>query len=95
VNASLAEYGFPSAVEVPPITATFVTTPTSRNPLGARGVGEVGMVAAPVATYNAVVDALAHLGVREVELPCTPERVWHAIAHAPAAAAAVPSGGPR
>jgi carbon-monoxide dehydrogenase large subunit len=91
VNASLAEYGFPSAVEVPPITATFVTTPTSRNPLGARGVGEVGMVAAPVATYNAVVDALAPLGVRAVELPCTPERVWRAVT----AASPVPSGGHR
>jgi carbon-monoxide dehydrogenase large subunit len=79
VNTSLAEYACPSAVEVPPIAATFVSTPTSRNPLGARGVGEVGMVAAPVATYNAVVDALAHLGVREVDLPCTPQRVWTAV----------------
>jgi carbon-monoxide dehydrogenase large subunit len=93
-NASLAEYGVPSAAEVPPITATFVATPTSRNPLGAKGVGECGMVAAPAATYNAVVDALAHLGVREVALPCTPHHVWTAIRQARAAAPVDAAAGP-
>jgi carbon-monoxide dehydrogenase large subunit len=58
-------------------------------------VGEVGMVAAPVATNNAVVDALAPLGVREVALPCTAERVWRAVTAARAAAPPVPSGGTR
>jgi aerobic carbon-monoxide dehydrogenase large subunit len=78
-GASLAEYAIPSAAEVPAITASFVSTPSSRNPLGARGVGEVGMVGAPAAVHGAVLDALAHLGVRDVPMPCTPQRVWAAI----------------
>jgi aerobic carbon-monoxide dehydrogenase large subunit len=79
VNANLAEYAVPSAADLPPIAASFRTTPSSRNPLGARGVGEVGMVGAPAATYGAVVDALAHLGVRELPIPCTPQRIWAAL----------------
>ena len=55
------------------------TTETSRNPLGARGVGEVGMVAAPAAVHGAVLDAVAYLGVRHIDMPCTPERVWRAV----------------
>jgi aerobic carbon-monoxide dehydrogenase large subunit len=78
-GASLAEYAMPSAAEVPAITAAFLATPSGRNPLGARGVGEVGMVGAPAAVHGAVVDALAHLGVGDVPMPCTPQRVWEAI----------------
>jgi len=78
-TASLAEYAMPSAAEVPPIEATFVTTPSPANALGARGVGEVGMVAAPPAVYGAVLDALRPYGVERIDLPCTPERVWRAL----------------
>jgi len=69
----------PSAAEIPAIDARFVTTPTAVNPLGARGVGEVGMVGAPAAVHAAVLDALAPYGVTHVDLPCTPERVWRAL----------------
>ena len=52
------------------------------NPLGAKGIGESGTIGATPAVHNAVVDALSHLGVRHVELPCTPERVWRHLQHA-------------
>lgn len=78
-NASLAEYALPSAVEVPAIETVFVETPSPRSPMGAKGVGEIGMLGAPVAVLNAVVDALSPFGVRHLDLPCTPERVWRAM----------------
>jgi carbon-monoxide dehydrogenase large subunit len=79
IGASLAEYLVAAAPDLPPFDAHFVGSPSSMNPLGAKGVGEVGMVGAPAAVHGAVIDALAHLGVRDVGLPCTPERVWRAI----------------
>jgi carbon-monoxide dehydrogenase large subunit len=54
-------------------------TPTPRNPLGAKGIGESGTIGSTPAVQNAVVDALAHLGVTHVDMPCTSERVWRAI----------------
>jgi carbon-monoxide dehydrogenase large subunit len=57
-----------------------VRSPT--NPLGVKGVGETGTIAAPPAVINAVVDALSHLGVTDVPMPATPERVWRAIQEA-------------
>jgi carbon-monoxide dehydrogenase large subunit len=78
-TSSFADYGIPSAAEVPMIETHFLETPTPLNPLGAKGVGEIGMVGAPVAVQNAVVDALRHLGVRHLDMPCTPERVWSAL----------------
>ena len=76
---SLAEYLVPSAAEVPAVETHWVSTPSPRNPLGAKGVGEIGMIAAPAAVHNAVLDAVAHLGVRHLDLPCTPEVVWRAL----------------
>jgi carbon-monoxide dehydrogenase large subunit len=84
-NASFADYAMPSAADVPPVEAHFLETPSPRNPLGAKGVGEIGMLAAPVAVQNAVVDALRPFGVRHLDIPCTPERVWSAISRAPRA----------
>lgn len=79
-TTSLAEYLVPSAPDLPPIEAHFVHTATvTANPLGAKGVGEIGMVAAPSATWNAVLDALRPFGATSIELPCTPERVWQAL----------------
>jgi len=66
----------PSAELVPMETATWV------NPLGAKGIGESGTIGSTPAVQNAVCDALAPLGVRHVDMPCTPERVWRAIAAA-------------
>jgi carbon-monoxide dehydrogenase large subunit len=54
-------------------------TPTPKNELGAKGIGESGTIGATPAVQNAVVDALGHLGVRHVDMPATPERVWRAI----------------
>ena len=79
LTTTLAEYAVPSAADVPPVEAYFVVTPSDRNALGAKGVGEIGMLAAPVAVQNAVIDALSHLGVRHIDIPCTPEKVWRSI----------------
>jgi carbon-monoxide dehydrogenase large subunit len=79
LTATFADYGIPSAAEIPAIESHFLATPTERNPLGAKGVGEIGMVAAPVAVQNAVVDAVRHVGVRHFDMPCTPEKVWRAV----------------
>jgi carbon-monoxide dehydrogenase large subunit len=56
-----------------------MATPTPRNPLGAKGVGESGTIGSTPAVQSAVVDAVAHLGVRHIDMPTTPERVWKAI----------------
>jgi carbon-monoxide dehydrogenase large subunit len=54
-------------------------TPTPLNPLGAKGIGESGTIGATPALQSAVVDALAHLGIRHIDMPATPERIWRAI----------------
>jgi carbon-monoxide dehydrogenase large subunit len=73
---NLVDYTVPSARDLPQYETHHQETPTSFNPLGAKGLGESGATAAPQAVVNAVVDALAHLGVRDVEMPCTPQKVW-------------------
>ncbi len=79
LTASLADYAMPSAPELPSFEVSNTETPTFLNPLGAKGIGESGTIGSTPAVHNAVVDAIAHLGVRHVAMPCTPERVWHAI----------------
>lgn len=76
LTANLMDYALGSAAEVPPIERIAQETPTDRNPLGAKGIGESGTIGATPAVQNAVVDALSHLGVRHVDIPLTPERVW-------------------
>jgi carbon-monoxide dehydrogenase large subunit len=68
-----------SAAELPPFDSFLVETPSPNNPLGFKGIAESGTIGAPPAVQNAVVDALSHLGVRHVDMPATPERVWSAI----------------
>ena len=80
-TASLISYAIPTASELPNIEHRQLETPTDRNPLGAKGVGEAGAVGAPPAVQNAVIDALSHLGVRHIQMPLTPERVLQAIQH--------------
>jgi len=75
-TGNFMDYAFPSAAEFPSFERIEMETPTDRNPLGVKGVGEAGTIGATPAVQNAVVDALSHLGVRHVEIPCTPERVW-------------------
>jgi carbon-monoxide dehydrogenase large subunit len=79
ITANLADYGLISAVELPSFETSFIETPTPLNPLGAKGIGEAGTIGSTPAVQNAVVDALAHLGVRHIDMPATPERVWRAI----------------
>jgi carbon-monoxide dehydrogenase large subunit len=79
LTSTLAEYLVPSAAEMPRFELDHVETPTPVNTLGAKGLGESGATAAPQAVVNAVLDALSHLGVRDLQMPLTPERVWRAI----------------
>jgi carbon-monoxide dehydrogenase large subunit len=79
LTTNLADYAVPAASELPSFERVPMETPTPLNPLGAKGIGEAGTIGATPAVQNAVVDALAHLGVRHIDLPCTPERVWRAL----------------
>jgi len=79
LTASFADYSFLSATEVPSFELADMATPTSYNPLGAKGIGEAGTIGATPAVQNAVIDAVAHLGVRHIDMPTTPRRVWQAL----------------
>jgi carbon-monoxide dehydrogenase large subunit len=79
LTSSLATYAMPSAAELPAFDTIPLVTPTGRNPLGAKGVGEGGTIGAGPAVHNAVIDALSHLGVRHIDMPMSPDRVWRAI----------------
>jgi carbon-monoxide dehydrogenase large subunit len=68
-------------------------TPTPLNPLGAKGIGEAATIGSTPAIQNAVIDAVAHLGVRHIDMPCTPERVWQAIQSAGGSAGGGVPGG--
>ncbi len=78
-TTTLVDYLIPAAADVPSIDTARLGTPTERNELGTRGIGENGAIAAPPAVQNAVIDALAHLGVTHIDIPLTPQRVWEAI----------------
>jgi len=82
LTASLASYGMPAAPDLPAFVTVPLATPTDRNPLGAKGVGEGGTIGAGPAVHNAVIDALSHLGVRHIDMPMSPDRVWMAIGDA-------------
>jgi carbon-monoxide dehydrogenase large subunit len=82
VTSNLADYAMISAAELPSVEVVHMETPTFVNPLGAKGIGESGTIGSTPAVQSAVVDALSHLGVRHVDMPTTPERVWQAIAAA-------------
>jgi carbon-monoxide dehydrogenase large subunit len=79
LGASLMEYAVPTAMDVPDIESRFFVTPSPSNAIGAKGIGETGTIAGTPAVVNAVIDALAHLGVRDIDMPLTPPRVWRAI----------------
>ncbi|MEX2628069.1 MAG: xanthine dehydrogenase family protein molybdopterin-binding subunit [Ilumatobacteraceae bacterium] len=82
ITSNLAEYAMISAAELPSFELVRMETPTPVNPLGAKGIGESGTIGSTPAVQSAVVDALAHLGVRHVDMPTTPQRIWQAIAAA-------------
>jgi carbon-monoxide dehydrogenase large subunit len=87
LTTSFADYGIPSAAEVPSLSVATAPTFSPVSLLGAKGIGQAGAIGSTVAVQNAVVAALAPLGVTHLTLPLTPERVWRAIA----AAAIIPS----
>ena len=82
LTSTFADYAMPTAADTISLEASSTETPTDLNPLGAKGIGESATIGSTPAVQNAVVDALSHLGVRHVDMPCTPERVWRAIAAA-------------
>jgi carbon-monoxide dehydrogenase large subunit len=79
LTGSLQDYRLPRADDLPAIAIDFSPVPSPTNPLGIKGVGEGGTVAATPTVMNAILDALAPLGVTDVAMPATPERVWQAI----------------
>ena len=78
ITGNFADYAIPSAAEFPFFEVHSTETPTPLNPLGAKGIGEASTIGSTPAVQNAVIDALSHLGVRHLDLPCTSESVWQA-----------------
>jgi aerobic carbon-monoxide dehydrogenase large subunit len=79
LTTTLADYLVPSAADLPHFTTDRTETPATTNPLGVKGVGEAGTIASTPAVVNAIVDALRPMGIHDIPMPCTPERVWRAI----------------
>jgi carbon-monoxide dehydrogenase large subunit len=79
LTATFADYPFLTATEVPSYELVEMETPTSYNPMGAKGIGEAGSIGATPSVQNAVIDAVSHLGVTHIDMPTSPQRVWRAI----------------
>jgi len=79
LTTSFADYPFLSATEVPSFELADMATPTTYNPLGVKGLGEAGTIGATPAVQNAIIDAVAHLGVRHIDMPATSRRIWQAV----------------
>ena len=79
VTGTMVDYLVPSAADLPEFVTDRTETPATSNPLGAKGVGEAGAIASTPAVVNAVLDAVRQFGVKDILMPCTPERVWRAI----------------
>jgi aerobic carbon-monoxide dehydrogenase large subunit len=82
VNGTFVDYTLPSSADLPSFTTEIVSTPATSNPLGVKGVGEAGTIASTPAIVNGVLDAVRHLGVQDIEMPTTSQRVWRAIQEA-------------
>jgi len=83
LTGTLMDYGIPRADTMPAISIDFSPVPSTTNPLGAKGVGEGGTVASTPTVMNAILDALAPLGVTDLSMPATPERIWRAMRQHP------------
>ena len=79
ITGNLMDYAIPSAAELPSFETHNTETPSPRNPLGAKGIGESGTIGSTPAIHNAVVDAVSHLGVKHIDMPLTAMTVWDAI----------------
>ncbi len=82
LTTSFLDYLFPSAADLPPFECSNTVTPSPNNPLGVKGIAESGTIGAPPAVQSAVIDAVAHLGIRHIDMPLTPEKIWRAITDA-------------
>jgi aerobic carbon-monoxide dehydrogenase large subunit len=82
LTSTLTDYLVPSAAEMPGIETASTVTPSPTNPMGVKGVGEAGTIASTPAVMNAIVDALAPIGVTDLDMPASPQRVWGAIQNA-------------
>jgi carbon-monoxide dehydrogenase large subunit len=82
LTGSLVDYAAITAAELPSFELLSSETPATANPLGFKGIGEAGTIGATPAMQSAVIDAVSHLGVRHIDMPTTPERVWAAIGEA-------------
>jgi carbon-monoxide dehydrogenase large subunit len=79
LSGSLLDYAIPRAADLPEFDIALCGVPTKANPLGVKGAGQAGAIAAPQTIIGAVLDALAPIGVTLIDMPATPERVWRAI----------------
>ncbi|MGA7863356.1 MAG: molybdopterin cofactor-binding domain-containing protein, partial [Stellaceae bacterium] len=79
LSGSFMDYALPRADDLPPFNITVAGLPTAVNPLGVKGAGQAGCMAAPQTIINAILDALAPLGIGAIDMPATPERIWRAI----------------
>ena len=73
------DYALPRADDLPDIEVDLIEVPCASNPLGVKGAGEAGAVGSPPALINAIIDALAPVGVTQIDMPATPEKVWKAL----------------
>jgi aerobic carbon-monoxide dehydrogenase large subunit len=92
-TGTLADYLVPSAADLPEFTTDRTETRATSNALGVKGVGEAGTIASTPAVVNAIVDALRPMGVNDVEMPCSPQRVWRAVTGARASGKTAPEAG--
>ncbi|HJU18242.1 MAG TPA: xanthine dehydrogenase family protein molybdopterin-binding subunit [Stellaceae bacterium] len=79
LSGSFTDYALPHADDLPPFDIILAELPTAVNPLGVKGAGQAGCIAAPQTIVNAILDALAPLGIEHIDMPATPERIWRAI----------------
>jgi carbon-monoxide dehydrogenase large subunit len=79
VTGTLVDYYVPGAPDLPDFLTDRTVTPATSNPLGVKGVGEAGTIASTPAIINGIVDAIRHLGVNDIRMPASPQRVWRAI----------------
>src|SRR6202011_6294517 len=79
MTGSLLDYAFPKSDQIPRLRVSFQVTPAPDNPLGVKGIGEAGCVAAPPVIVSAVCDALSSFGITHIDMPLTPPKVWRAI----------------
>jgi carbon-monoxide dehydrogenase large subunit len=91
LTATFLDYAIPSAAEMPSFDRVPMETPSPMNPLGAKGIGESGTIGSTPAVQNAVIDAVAHLGVRHLDMPLLAERVWQAMRAAAGDGSPVPA----